>query len=273
MNTFFMFLLFLLVTNVYSCVGLNDPDIESLRKGINKLDKLITMKDASSAEHGFGTYYDHSFLYHPFDSQWPKSDTQPWMNPLHRFWKPNCVCREFEPIGDFAKDGYKMGCLSIVRAASANNSCLVYSLGSAGNFGYEIAVHSMFPHCEIFTFDRDDFSRQAPPFVKFIQATIGSGPGCKTVEHIMSELGHTGRQVELFKCDIEGAEWISDINKQVFNRRFKQIQLEIHSPTPDRLQMLASHSDLFCLAGMNPNVLCGECMELVFVNKNLLIQG
>lgn len=214
----------------------------------------------------FGAFGDQSFLYQPLHSAF----TEPYhINPHHRFWKPNCICHNFEPLGDLSRDGYKMVCREIFLSQIPNKDCLVYSLGSNGNFDFETAVHLWRPECEIHTFDMDYF--QAPPFVHFHRVKLGVCEGCTTIKKLMKDMGHENTRVDLFKCDIEGTEWDHHINHMIFNPLFNQILLETHDPNAENMRMMAKHQSDFCLAGMNLNVACLTCMELVFVNKIFLM--
>ena len=174
-----------------------------------------------------------------------------------RFLTVNCLC-EKTPLGVFHIDGYKMSCPALVRSPK----CLVYSLGSHGNFAYELAVYRHF-ECEIFTFDLKNYS--APPFVTFTRAKIGTCVGCTRLTALMEHHGHQEREVDMFKIDIDGFEW--QILDEVFDDRFTQIQMEIHNPRIQDILKLGSYSDRFCLADIAFNLHAGECLELLFINK------
>lgn len=49
-----------------------------------------------------------------------------------------------------------------------------------------------------------------------------------SLSDIMSELGHTGRRIDIFKIDCEGCEWNSYKDFISENVDIRQIQIEIH---------------------------------------------
>jgi hypothetical protein len=188
------------------------------------------------------------------EDRWPAL-----LQPTHRLFRVNCLCAK-SLIGNFGKDGYKVACTDLVRKG---NQCLVYSLGSNGQWEYEHEVHKRYPHCQIFTFDVAEY--KAPSFVTFVKAKIGSCVGCVTINQLIETLGHTGKTIDLFKIDIETFEW--GVIPEIFNTNFKQIQIEIHQTELSHIALLEKHTDDWCLADVAMNIVCPSCLELVFVNK------
>jgi len=90
--------------------------------------------------------------------------------------------------------------------------CVIYSLGSDGNFGFEASVSASTP-CEIHTFDctvsADRMPPTLPPRVTFHPICLGSDEVStskyRSLGSLMREFGHT--RVDLLKMDIEGFEY------------------------------------------------------------------
>ncbi|CAF0933781.1 unnamed protein product [Adineta ricciae] len=110
-------------------------------------------------------------------------------------------------------------------------SCLIYSLGSNGEFSFENETKRLLPNCDIHTFDRKQFN--CTEICTFHQANIGSGlHDTKSLRMIMSELNHTGQYLDILKIDVEGSEY--EFFKDLFNttdhlsENIRQILVEIH---------------------------------------------
>ena len=100
--------------------------------------------------------------------------------------------------------------------------CLVYSVGSNGNFKFEEALADYLPGtCEIHTFDFDpSYAKKVPKgknifyhpwgfkssYVEKQQADLSLGD-FKTFDETKAALGHVGRPIDIFKIDCEGCEW------------------------------------------------------------------
>ena len=103
------------------------------------------------------------------------------------------------------------------------DSCLVYSIGSHGDFSFETSIHNLLGDgtCEIHTFDPDPiYANDAPAFVTYhawglvasseaSQHPKQGGEIFKSIQETVQELGHVGRTIEVFKIDCEGCEWTS----------------------------------------------------------------
>jgi len=122
--------------------------------------------------------------------------------------------------------------------------CLVYSVGSANNVGFEAAV-TQYTQCEVHTFD----PTLTKPFVGDKYATFhpwglgndgehvtfgASNFTTKSLETIVKDLGHTGRTIDVLKIDCEGCEW--HVMPKVFdsmkagNLKIDQVLIEVHTP-------------------------------------------
>lgn len=132
---------------------------------------------------------------------------------------------------------------------SGVSDCLIYSVGSAGDFKFEDDVARMHSNkCEIHVFDPADWSRQGDALEKNIHYHAwgllstyddsksvvwpkGRKGGFKTFPETLDILGHVGRTIDLFKIDCEGCEW-SSINDWI-HLGFRQILVETHGvPSP-----------------------------------------
>ena len=97
----------------------------------------------------------------------------------------------------------------------------VYSIGSNGNVMFEAGVKDQISKdCEIHTFDPGasnrrfgDFAEALKPYSTFHQWALGTDEEAKTTKNIKSldmtvtELGHEGRRIDIFKIDCELCEW------------------------------------------------------------------
>jgi hypothetical protein len=245
---------------------MSDHDV--LRR-IEMLERLTRADDSAVAttnkNHGFfikendhfmHTFENKNFNFHNFSHR---------LSEYSRLFKTNCMCNKMV-VGDLYTDGYKIGCLDFFERQKRNGEkCIVYSLGSDGNYVYESAIHNQFG-CEIHTFDKNKFD--LPGYINFHEATIGKCPECTSINTLLKNNNHTFTPINAFKIDIEGAEW--DNLADVFNENFQQVQMEVHSTNFDRLKQLDDFSDNWCLADINPNILSSHCLELLFVNKRFV---
>ncbi|KAI8876403.1 hypothetical protein K501DRAFT_279440 [Backusella circina FSU 941] len=237
---------------------------------IEMLERITRAEEAApltivSKNNGFllkeGDHFMHDFENKNFNFK----NFKHLISEYSRLFKTNCMCNKMV-VGDLYTDGYKIGCLDFFEKQKQNGEkCIVYSLGSDGNYVYESAIHNQFG-CEIHTFDKNKFD--LPGYIKFQQATIGSCPECTSINTLLKNNNHTYTPINAFKIDIEGAEW--DNLPDIFNENFQQIQMEVHSSNFDRLKMLDNFSDNWCLADVNPNILSRDCLELLFVNKRFV---
>ena len=128
-----------------------------------------------------------------------------------RRWNPEIMCRSLDRVGSF--DEPKAICdLERIRRQP---ECLVYSVGSNNDFTFESALLGLAPHCEIHVFDHTigEHPSNKPDGIHFHAWGVkgdgggrGSSGKLKTLREISSLLGHTERQVDIFKMDCEGCE-------------------------------------------------------------------
>lgn len=162
-----------------------------------------------------------------------------------QFWKlhyqPSFNCSSVERIG--ATENYKVktaagmtgdGGKWVCDASKLRQKkeCLVYSIGSNGQYDFEKSIHDKLnPNCEIHTMDRNhwrQYNRGAPPkYVNYHIKTIGEAPNTP-VDSLITELGHSGREIDIFKIDCEGCEWRTYKSWFGANTNIRQILVEIH---------------------------------------------
>ena len=147
---------------------------------------------------------------------------------------------------------------------SVNRHCLVYSVGSGGNFKFEIGLQEFLEEnrCDIHVFDGTDYSASIPEDMDIHFHNWGlrrdRGPNTNddfspdenmafpqsqkiiTAKHmslsqIMKMLGHSGEVLDILKIDCEGCEWktymdwLGDSSVQ----SPRQVLIEVHrSPAP-----------------------------------------
>eukprot|EP00980_Cylindrotheca_fusiformis_P001183 scaffold323_cov93-Cylindrotheca_fusiformis.AAC.5 len=168
---------------------------------------------------------------------------------VYDLFEPEVVCFDEERFGSIQRfdafgDGPKFVCGvdKIAAKAKTPEGCLVYSVGSNNQIGFEMAVKN-FMGCEIHTFD----PTLKTPFVGDEYSTFhpwGIGVDgeemeykankwvSKGIEPIMKELGHSDRTLDILKIDCEGCEHV--VFPVVFDAiaagriKINQIQVEIH---------------------------------------------
>ena len=161
--------------------------------------------------------------------------------------EPTFTCGFEQKIGSRG-DGGKWVC----DPHRIERNCLVYSVGSNNQYDFEDAIYAKL-HCEIHTFDptvktptnktstfwrlglrgdRRGNQNQNDNFPSGI-----SQSKLRDIGEIVDMLGHSGRQIDIFKIDCEGCEF-QVISKEFFdalrerNTTIRQIQMELHSPLP-----------------------------------------
>ncbi len=121
-----------------------------------------------------------------------------------------------------------------IRERSRTSSCFIYTLGSNGEFGFEIELKHSLAYCDIHTFDMN--SHSCPINVcNMHQERLGNGHnGSKSLIEVITELNHIHRPLEILKIDIEGSEFslFDDFfeRKDALSVHARQILSEIHLP-------------------------------------------
>lgn len=136
---------------------------------------------------------------------------------LHN-WHPTIHCQFERRIGD--GDGGKWVCdihkLKLINSPPP----LVYSFGSNGDFAFERALKEELPESDIHTFDQNSFICPVN-ICTFHQIFVGNGKKnqSKTLQMVLDDLDHRGRDVDILKVDIEGTEF------ELFHELFREISL------------------------------------------------
>lgn len=158
-------------------------------------------------------------------------------------YEPNFTCPHERRIGGMG-DGPKWVC-DPHRIQQKGSNCLVYSVGSNGDFNFEESVFKeIHPDCEVHTFDPEmrggNFGDKAPDKVHYhawgfeneVNAEALNANGrrgkYKTMKQTIEELGHVGRVIDLFKIDCEGCEWSTYKEWFAGDVTLRQILVETH---------------------------------------------
>lgn len=138
--------------------------------------------------------------------------------------------------------------------------CLIYSIGSCGDFSFEVSMQKMLgiKTCEVHTFDIDDYSEKLPRDLNIFFHHWGidsktwkneKGKSFKTIKETMQELNHFDLEaIDIFKIDCEGCEfdtysdWLDESHPAL-----RQILVEIHGWRT--VEELSSLLDAFTEAG------------------------
>lgn len=181
-------------------------------------------------------------------------------------WEPNFHCSHARRVGNMG-DGGKWIC-DIFRLKD-HFDCLVYSVGSNGDFSFEVDLKQIMPNCEIHVFDQN-FYVCPTKICNFHQAKFGDGShGSKTWEMVLEELNHKNQLIDILKIDIEGSEY--DFFPQIFTsvQSFgpRQILVEVH---PNKGKTIHKFFELlrdnnYVIFNKEPNLLAGaDFVEYAF---------
>jgi len=193
---------------------------------------------------------------------------------FQKHYEPSFHCEFEERIG-LMGDGGKWVCdpTRIQQAVkSGKEKCLVYSVGSNGDFSFEESVLSeISKDCEVHTFDPMKAGTwKAPEGVKYHSVALGESSPAKPLAQIVKELGHVGRKIDLFKIDCEGCEWDTFKNWFGSGVDIRQIQVELHwKANPEVIHDFFDFlfQQGYVVFNKEPNTLgCqGECIEYAFL--------
>ena len=116
--------------------------------------------------------------------------------------------------------------------------CVVYSVGTSDEFGFEEAVHNFNPKCEIHAFD--PAGRSTPPYVTFHPWKIDAN--ATTIASVMRALGHAN--VTILKVDCKGCEYEVLSSPGFPQDAVQQILAEVHfDGAPQRVHRLFNFLD------------------------------
>jgi len=213
-----------------------------------------------------------------------------WESTWHQFnWEPDFSCDAEDSVGG-VRDGRKWVCDP---HRLNREGCLVYSIGSNGDFTFEVGIQKIAPLCEIHTFDVKDYSGTMVEWgvngtfhVFGLQASyetwrnrtatktndrFGTFPKRfknrgRTMDQLRTIMGHEGRTVDIFKIDCEGCEWKSYLDWVKLDMR--QILVEMHESPPAAHEILSDmHQRGYVVFHKEPNVEWsgGNCVEYSFL--------
>lgn len=218
-----------------------------------------------------------------------------WQFYWQIFHEPSFSCRFEKRIGPVGEGGKWLCDPYRLKEFASTSNCLIYSIGSNNQFGFEAAVHEEFPDCEIHTFDHSVKEPKPPPFVNYHPWGVGgsSNPNSNlyTLNELQKMLGHTSegkKKIEILKMDVEGFEYeaLTELLEVEGIRNVRQMLLELHPGRDDNgsyvdyragaswLPSMQKVERFFTAADANGWVIThkeantlayGNCIEYVFV--------
>ena len=169
---------------------------------------------------------------------------------LFDFMEPvlTCELEDRDRIGD----GPKWICG--LKLLKHDHCCIVYSIGSCGEYSFKSAVRKVAPNCEIHIYDHTVSRLQVRIAWDKYNSTlhlIGLGQETKgklmTLEDMMKANHHFGSPINIFKVDVEGAEYESFVPifdmLQSGHLHIDQILIEMHQTTTDLHAYLRKFKD------------------------------
>ncbi len=176
------------------------------------------------------------------------------------------------------------------KESNGENGCLVYSIGSEGDFQFEVGLQKLLGNetCEVHIFDFDDFRYKMPkdmnlhyhPWglkkkgVEFPDVVNGKRADTKkqfySIDEIVEKLGHKDRTIDIFKIDCEDCEWKTfDDWLDPAMPMIQQILVETHrAPLNDVVPFFNGIRDRgYVMFHKEPNIqyASGDCVEFGFL--------
>ncbi|KAI2493959.1 methyltransferase domain-containing protein [Fragilaria crotonensis] len=205
-------------------------------------------------------------------------------------WDPDFSCLLENSVGQVGSDGHKWVCDP--HRLRGKTDCLVYSVGSNGNFDFEVDLQSIAPNCEIHVFDPSDHTqgmiraglngtnyhawgiKSSYDKDKNLSRTEYSDEmdralaslAFKTLAETVENLGHQSRRIDIFKIDCEGCEWST--YKDFLKQDLRQILVEVHSVSQVTPQFFDDlHNEGYVIFHKEPNIQWsgGKCTEFSFL--------
>lgn len=195
-------------------------------------------------------------------------------------WDPNFSCQFEVSVGQVNIDGHKWVCDP--HRIAKKKDCLVYSVGSNGNFAFELDLQRQLPNCEIHVFDPTDYSEQMQQrgldgsnfHAWGLKSSDGKPMAVKkglqglefvSLPETIKRLGHTGRAIEIFKIDCEGCEWSA--HNDILDQSIRQILVEVHSVNLQTDKFFDDmHNAGYAIFHKEPNLYTGgNCIEFAFL--------
>ena len=209
-----------------------------------------------------------------YDFQVPPEDSQvppEWW--YQQNYQPTFTCQHERRIGGLG-DGPKWVCDP---HRIPRDSCLVYSIGSNNDFSFEQSVlNEISDKCEIHTFDPTTGKNPSnkPPSVHFHPWAVGSktevnklGWEVKTIQDIISSLGHNDRTIDILKIDCEGCEWES-YDTWLNGPKIRQIQVKLYGIKKAKELLSSAYNSNFVVFHIEPDAAgkCqADCYEFAFL--------
>ena len=198
-------------------------------------------------------------------SSYHMQDTRNMIKRLTAFfffdnWSPNFHCSNAQRVGNMGEGGKWVCDLSRLKS---RHDCLIYSVGSLGEYSFEIEMKKAMPHCEIHTFDKDFYPC---PNDTCIFHTVKFGNGApstysKDWNTILQDLNHTNRMIDILKMDIESDEYsfLSLMFNSTPHSFPKQILVELHPQNDNNIHEFFKQlrSNSYVIFSKEDNILAG----------------
>jgi hypothetical protein len=300
-NALFMVLMVLVIIGLYREI-MTMPSQRVQEQGVVAVTGEPCNKDGS--EYKMALEESHGFFYDVLESDWEtqrritkmrvnnKNVANPMMNAQNsptwyqQNWEPDFSCRMEQRIGGMG-DGGKWMCdphrLPVVakmreeKLDKGTQGCLIYSVGSQGNFMFEDGVRGLLgvETCEIHTFDPGSYGTKVAERENMFYHAIGLGPSYgpdsenlkanfKTIQQIKKDLGHEGRTIDIFKIDCEGCEWKTYKDWADPEVDIRQLLVEVHDVPPEAQDFFTHLQNAgFVIFHKEPNIQFGggKCIE------------
>jgi len=211
-------------------------------------------------------------------------DLKNWDNNMGLWYlfnySPNFSCQFEQRVGP-TEEGRKWICdphrlkrISEERKNKGKRGCLVYSVGSAGNFYFEESLQELLgpETCEIHVFDFGDFESKMPKNKNIYYHQWGltnndaiftnhQDKEMKTYDETRKILGHENDILDILKIDCEGCEWSQYESWIASNVR--QVLVEVHMVPEDAHKFFQAHQKAgYVIFHKEPNTISpGSCCE------------
>ena len=182
-------------------------------------------------------------------------------------FEPSWNCHIEQRVGKEFGDGGKFLCGGLNYFSSRSEACLVYSVGSNGDFSFETSIKKA--GCEVHTFDPSGdtlaweekaaslgvhyhawgLRGEAPLSSKttFFNSVTNTHNPLLTLMEIRNQLTHDGRKIDILKVDCEGCEWAAFklIFDDVIQGRYRvgQILIEVHGLDFEKIEAFFKHAN------------------------------
>jgi hypothetical protein len=234
----------------------------------SRINENVTMSRGEPVRSDYRPHYEG------YKDEWPEERNR----YMQTVFVPTLSCPLRSRIGEVADGGkWVCGLDSIARQARVQG-CLVYSLGSNNQFGFEaeLLARTNFD-CEVHVFDHTVTTWKVPPEASRVhthglavvsEATAATrGKPYMAYNKIRAMLGHANRVLTILKLDIERGEF--EVLDEVLRHRDNlpdQILVEIHL-SPSRSSSICATDELlfrlrrasYRLFHMEPNFFASHC--------------